>query len=585
MNKARNQRSNTRFGRMFSTAAILAALTGFASVAGATYSLPASRGTIWTGNVGVAGDIPARTTIYTTLAASGGDDTSAIQTAIKNCPSGQVVALKSGTFNISSAIAVKSGITLRGAGMGSTIIKGKSGMGGVYLLGFNAGPSDGTALSATGLTKGSNTITTSSAHGWSVGDIIFIDQLNNASGSPVVTNVGTDGTCSWCGRASGTRSIGQFNKVVAVPSSTTATLDTPLSWPYSSSQSPQAMKENGMTVNAGIEDLTVDNSLSGSSSQTGDGATMVMYGAANSWFLRVESIGSYETMVRIKRGYRNTIRACKFHEGVPSTANGAGYATSRAYGIWTAPGSANLIENNQLYHLFMPVAMNNATSGNVFAYNYITQLYYTNANWNLGVFEFHGAHPSMNLFEGNYGDGRLLADDVWGSSSNNTFFRNRQTTTTGKTGANWDVDLQNNAQYYNFIGNVFGTAGVESVYEYVNVTLGGQGAIYRFGYTSDGDGGASGNDAAVASTVFLHANYDTVNKSTVYNGSNDVSLPPSMYLTGKPSWWGSMQWPAIGPDVSPMYPSAPGAGNGTPWGDNSASSQSIPAAPSGLTVQ
>jgi hypothetical protein len=563
---------------------VLVALTGFASISGATYSLPADRATTWAGNVGVTGDIPARTTIYTTLAPSGGNDTTAIQTALKNCPSGQVVALKSGTFNISSPIVVKSGITLRGAGMGVTTIKGASGMGGVYLIGFNAGPSEGSSLSASGLTKGSNSITTTSAHGWSVGDIIMIDQLNNASGSPVVTNVGNNGTCSWCGRASGTRSLGQMNKVVAVPSSTTATLDTPLSWKYASSQSPQAVKVNGMTANAGIEDLSVDNSASGSSSQGSDGATVVMYGASNCWLLRVEAIGSWETMVRIKRGYRNTIRACKLHEGTPALPI-SGYATSRAYGLWIAPGSGNLIENNQLYHLFMPVAMNNATSGNVFAYNYITELYYNNTNWNLGVFEFHGAHPSMNLFEGNYGDGRLLADDVWGSSSNNTFFRNRQSLSPNKSGAAWNVDLQSNAQYYNFIGNVLGTSGVESLYELNNVTLAGQKSIFRFGYTGDGDGSASGNDSQVAATVLLHGNWDSVNKSVVWNGSNDVSLPASMYLTSKPSWWGNMQWPAVGPDVSPMYPAAPGAGKGTPWGDTSSTSQSIPSAPASLVAQ
>jgi hypothetical protein len=27
-------------------------------------------------------------------------------------------------------------------------------------------------------------------------------------------------------------------------------------------------------------------------------------------------------------------------------------------------------------------------------------------------------------------------------------------------------------------------------------------------------------------------------------------LPSSFYLAGKPSWWGSVPWPAIGPDVT-----------------------------------
>jgi hypothetical protein len=27
-------------------------------------------------------------------------------------------------------------------------------------------------------------------------------------------------------------------------------------------------------------------------------------------------------------------------------------------------------------------------------------------------------------------------------------------------------------------------------------------------------------------------------------------LPPSLYLSGKASWWGTMPWPAVGPDVA-----------------------------------
>jgi hypothetical protein len=549
------------------TCAALVGLAGFANVAGATYSLPSDRSYPWAGNVGVVGDIPARSTIYTTLAPSGGNDTSAIQTALKNCPSGQVVLLKSGTFNVSSPIVVKSGITLRGAGMGATVVKGASGMGGAYLIGFSAGAGYGSAIGMSAGSKGSKSITTTSAHGWSVGDLIQIDQLNNASGNPVVSNVGNNGTCSWCGRSSGTRSLGQLNKVVAVPSTTTATLEIPLTWNYASSQSPQALKINGITSNAGIEDFTVDNSASGSSSQTSDGGTVAMYGASNCWLLRIEAIGSYETMVRVKQAYRNTIRSCKFHEGTPALPNnGSSYATSRAYGVWIGPASGNLLEDNQLYHLFMPHKIDGPTSGNVFSYNYITELYYTNTNWNLGVFEFHGAHPSMNLFEGNYGDGRILADDVWGSSSHNTFFRNRDSLSTNKTGAGWDFDLQSNAQYYNVIGNVIGTSGVENLYEANNMTLSGQKSVFRFGYTGDGDGSGSGNDAQVAATALLHGNWDSVNNTVMYNGSDDTTLPASLYLTAKPVWWTKLSWPAIGPDVSPMYPAAPGAGKGTPWG-------------------
>jgi hypothetical protein len=535
---------------------LMVALAGFASVAGATYSLPASRSVQWQGNVGVLGDIPSRTTIYKTLSPSGGNDATAIQSAISACPSGQVVKLSAGTFSVGSPITVKSGVTLRGAGMGTTIIKGASGMSGAFVMGFSAGSYLGTSLNITGgFSKGSSTITTGAAHGWSVGDIVLIDQLNNAGGDPVVTNVGTNGACTWCGRSSGTRSLGQVSKVIAVPSSTTATLEMPLYWNYASSLSPQATKMSGLVSNAGIEDLTVDNSLSGSSAQSSDGTTIALYGSTNCWLLRVEGVGSYTNMVRVKNSYRNTVRSCKLHEGVPALpVTGSQYSTSRAYGVVMDFSSANLFENNQIYHLTMGIAMRGPTSGNVVGYNIINDMYFSDsANWQTDSFDFHGGHAMMNLFESNYiVKGRMCADYVWGSSSHNSFFRNKNTIDTSRPLAAWDYSLYKYSTYYNFIGNVIGTPGFETTYIMQGTNTNTK-AIFGF-------------DALPLATVFLHANWDTINNGVSWSGTADRILPASLYLSAKPSWWGNTAWPAIGPDVSPMYPAAPSTGGGTPWG-------------------
>jgi hypothetical protein len=558
---------------------LLVALTGFTSMAHATYSLPASRSVVWQGNAGVKGDIPNLSTIYKTLSPSGGDDTSAIKTAISGCPAGQVIKLAAGTFKISSPIIVKSGVVLRGSGMGTTKIQGASGMGGGYLIGFNASPAVGTYYTLTaGIAKGSSTITTSQAHGWKVGDMILIDQLNNDSGDPPVTSAGTNGTCTWCGR-NGNRSLGQVSMVTAVPSSTTATLEIPLYWNYQASLTPQAAKVSGVTSKAGIENLTVDNSLSGSSSQTGEGGTVVMYGTSNCWLLNVEAIGSYTNMLRMKRSYRDTVRGCKFHEGTPALpATGSQYNTSRAYCIYMSPTSAALVEGTQIYHLDMATKLDGNVSGNVFAYNYISGMYYApSASWQVDSFRFHGGHPMMNLFEGNYTVGRINADNVWGSSSHNTFFRNRNILESARTQAAWDYSLYTKSHYYNIIGNVIGTTGFENAYQ-VNIGSSSKAIL--------------GIDTAV-STTLLHANWDSLNNRVVYNSSLDTALPSSMYLTGKPAWWGSTQWPAIGPDVSPMSPSMPGTGNGIPWyngsgygsGSGSTTASAMPSAPTNLAAK
>jgi hypothetical protein len=72
-------------------------------------------------NAGLAlvGGIPNRTTICSTVNPSGGDDYTNIQTAIDNCPAGEVVQLGAGAFSIHLAdmpIHISKGITLRGTG-------------------------------------------------------------------------------------------------------------------------------------------------------------------------------------------------------------------------------------------------------------------------------------------------------------------------------------------------------------------------------------------------------------------------------------------------------------------------------------
>jgi len=113
-------------------------------------------------------------------------------------------------------------------------------------------------------------------------------------------------------------------------------------------------------------------------------------------------------------------------------------------------------------------------------------------------------------------------------------------------------------RYFNFVGNVWGDSA-DGKYELDNVNISyctgatSDRAIYKFGYDTGGDASAAGNDKAVKSTTYRHGNWDAVTKSTVWDSNNsDHTLPNSLYLTSKPSWWGTAAWPAIGPDLTPM---------------------------------
>jgi len=126
---------------------------------------------------------------------------------------------------------------------------------------------------------------------------------------------------------------------------------------------------------------------------------------------------------------------------------------------------------------------------------------------------------------------------------------------------------------YSAIGNVLGSAEVAAVDSLYNSgpsacascavspsTRQYQGTFYAFslGYTTTSDDGTSGGCSGATSaclpyyTTFFHGNYNTPGSKIGWNvnGSGSQTLPASFYKSSKPSWWGAMPWPAIGPDVT-----------------------------------
>jgi len=75
---------------------------------------------------------------------------------------------------------------------------------------------------------------------------------------------------------------------------------------------------------------------------------------------------------------------------------------------------------------------------------------------------------------------------------------------------------------------------------------------YTFGFdlTSDGTGSISSTSNNAWTTAFMHGDYDMGAATSVWASGVTQTLPASFFLSGKPSWWGSLPWPAIGPDVA-----------------------------------
>ena len=246
---------------------------------------------------------------------------------------------------------------------------------------------------------------------------------------------------------------------------------------------------------------------------------------------------------------QNEIRDSRFHDAI------AGFGVDRGYGIQLdLQSTATLIENN-VFHAIDGgglMAAGGAT-GNVFAYNYMTDMRYNDSTFQIAApILNHSAHPSMNLWEGNLGI-EIGSDFIHGSSSHNTMFRCRsagwQNTTASRSNEALILEYKN--LYLNVIGCVLGTPGQSNTYEvaYPAPLDYSRKTIWLLGY--EGPNGVG--HTLVKDTLMRHGNWDSVTNGVVWDPAiSERTLPASLYRTTKPSWFGSLAWPAFGPDVSSL---------------------------------
>jgi hypothetical protein len=231
-------------------------------------------------------------------------------------------------------------------------------------------------------------------------------------------------------------------------------------------------------------------------------------------------------------------------------------------------------------------------AGNVVGYNYTTGEFDSGAaDLDIGGIDFHGAHPQFNLLEGNVLT-EIAEDSVWGTSSHTTAYRNWVIGTnricspmSGRgtvdcLGANGHygfqaaraIEVSYAGTANNFIGNIVGSVQMQTLKGY-NYLLAQRGSIeypskrnydavaygWSFGYGStsdDGTGAGCGGGVppchlpGTSLSNFFHGNFTNIGKSIAWDPGVTHELPPSLYLKEKPAWWGSMPFPATGPDVT-----------------------------------
>jgi hypothetical protein len=556
--------------------------SGSASWAGI---LPPSRAVDWRG-AGIPGGIPNRTTICANVLTS--DTTADIQTKLKNCPANQVVLFPEGTWDLTGSIYSNKPIVIRGAGPTKTFINLPSSGGNILIetAGTNwmGNVPDGLGSTAWtgGLGKGSTVLTLASTAGVKAGQRIVLDQ-HNAS---YVFPYGVEGECTSgnsCGRndnplqfnAGDSRAQQEMVEIVSVDSATQITIAAPgVAYDHSASLSPQAFYWNtggaqgpGNITYGGVESLTVN-------ANNNDYAVNLGF-CDYCWVKNITVNNAKRTAVFFFWGFHDEARDSYF-----STTDTSCGPTR--YGIEALQTTFAKIENNIFFNVCSPLLPEGSyglVAGYNFAYNNMTDNQFSEI-------ETHLAHNYLHLYEGNMLDS-IGFDNSWGSTSHNTTFRNRLSGhAPNKTNYREALIITAHSRYENAVGNVLGDPTYHTRYacDQANPQQ-SDNFIFDLGFFDGCIAGITASfpyDPVVETSLTRWGNWDAVtwNANGHTNGvrwctsagvgnaectANETAsadptfpglanpsqtLPPSFYLAGKPSWFGGVMWPPIGPDVS-----------------------------------
>jgi len=570
---------------------------------------------------------------------------------------GGVVLLSAGNFLIAGQLIVPSNVTLRGAGTtaasGTVLNSKRTAAEAVIQMGSGVGNAPTTVTDVTsGTSAGSTSVTVANSSGISVGTLLEFSEPNNPAYVSIEGSQGSN--CSWCdsSRWNGSRVRGQTVMTTGV-SGTTVSFTPPLYstfsaatkaynsstayaegqvvvssgacyvftngtassghappngsyWAAMASCNPQVAYHNPTTVWAGVESLQVyanGTADSGGVPQSSAITSEGIYNCAYCWVKGIENNYSDGDHVQVEESYRDEIRDSYF-AGTWFHQAGQTDATVNV----REKSSGVLVENNIFERLHLSVMEEWGSSGNVFAYNFSTGNFDTSVctgtisanSYCVTMMDYdlnHGAHPQFSLVEGNVG-ARVEADEIWGSTSHDAYFRNWMSGTTfdcnplkdGRQNYSCNSGAWTNEAirayeasqvygasvggtgtwYESVIGNVLGSAAQQSLG--TPYTSGGspctacqvspttrlysdQPTDLTFGYLSSGDntGACSSRSSCMAFTTnFLHGNYDYAASAVeVWQPGVTHTLPPSFTHSSQPSWWGSsIPWPAIGPDVT-----------------------------------
>jgi acyl-coenzyme A thioesterase PaaI-like protein len=553
--------------------------------------IPPDRLTSWNPGLNAVGGIPSGSwPICATLSPSGGDDAAAIQSALNSCGTNRVLKLASGTFRISRAVRIPSNVVLRGSGgpgtgAGQTQILQTSNQPNIQFQPAFGGFTQITDLAADAV-KDTTSLTLTQVRSLTPGELVMIDELSDSSlidwgyqdQGPGAANRG------WFNRGPANqgepqgRPTGQMMEVASV-SGATVTFTTPFHITFRVSQKAQLVRlgsdnsGNGSVVpairNAGVEDLYVSGGVGGD-----NGANVWMHYCAYCWIRNIEADRSNGSSVAMSGTFRSVLRDSYLHSTVDPNPGGGGYGI----GInWHSADS--LVENNISWNFNKVMVMRASGGGNVIGYNYMDDgwIGYAPHFVEVGISASHMAGPMYELFEGNQSF-NFDGDSTHGNANYITVFRNHFTglrraasplnsytfNSAGSLLVYEDaqnrraIGLMSAHRYYTFIGNVLGYAGQNippvrsqgqggpSRFDYgTGVTplpqLHGYAAMWKLGWEPTF---TQPQDQSVIATVIRDGNFDYVTNQVHWDRAAQP-LPDSLYLSGKPAFFGSNTWPWV----------------------------------------
>ena len=538
--------------------------------------IPPNRLADWTPGVtvGVPGGIPTDRThlIDVTKDPYNADNTGAndaqpaIVKAIADAKDKDVVYLPAGKYRINTTFGPGTKqITIRGAGPDKTILMAYNKVYSTISLGASGGADwswSSPQASITGSPKKGATVLTADMNALvntPVGALCQI-ALKNDLTLPVWSH------SNW-------NYLRRQKVRITEKTATTITIFPPLLFDLPSELEPKLNAAARHAEFSGVEDLTVD----GTNAEAPNG----LIGMGQCYGCWVKNV-VVKNCARYCFGVGDSLQ-CEIrhsfigHRKQPFGPNGGG--------ILFGGVSSCLVEDNIVAVTFPHMEID-ASSGNVFAYNFCDDTGIQGDILGCTINANHGPHSNFNLYEGNYAP-KFQSDGYHGSASHDTLYRNWFHGSSTHTNNFWIcINLNRFARDYNLVGNVLGRKGATWIYDNCNADFGGFGYqqhfIFMFGMPNMGNGAFSGKaqiskgkypadwktllaspmgkgpgsggfqelDLDVRATALVKGNFNYadngVNKS---ESLGSAKLPASLYLKAKPAWFGNLAWPPFGPDT------------------------------------